>query len=128
MRLSAVTYLVRDYDEAIAWFQHCLNFELLEDTKLTDEKRWVRIAPPNAGTCLLLARADTEAQNNAIGKAAGDRVAFFLFTDDFAAKHAHMIEAGVHFLEQPRNEVYGIVAVFTDLYGNKWDLIEPKSG
>jgi catechol 2,3-dioxygenase-like lactoylglutathione lyase family enzyme len=125
MRLSAVTYLVRDYDEAIAWFQRCLNFELLEDTKLTDEKRWVRIAPPNAGTCLLLARADTDGQRSAIGKAAGDRVAFFLFTENFAAEHARMTAAGVHFLEQPRNETYGTVAVFADLYGNKWDLIEP---
>ncbi len=128
MKLAAVTYLVRDYDEAIAWFLRCLNFELLEDTKLPDAKRWVRIAPPNAGTCLLLARADTDAQHDAIGKAAGGRVAFFLFTDDFATKHARMIEAGVHFLEQPRDEVYGTVAVFTDLYGNKWDLIEPMSG
>lgn len=128
MRLSAVTYLVRDYDEAIQWFQHCLNFEVLEDTKLSDAKRWVRIAPFNAGTSMLLARADTDAQYDAIGKAAGDRVAFFLYTENFAAEHARMIEAGVHFLEQPRDEAYGTVAVFTDIYGNKWDLIEPRSG
>ncbi len=125
MKLAAATYLVRDYDEAIKWLRDALNFKLLEDTKLTDERRWVRMAPSNASTSLLLAKVDTVDQRASVGKAAGGRVAYFLHTNDFKSEHARMLTQGVGFLEEPRNETYGTVAVFLDLYGNKWDLIEP---
>jgi catechol 2,3-dioxygenase-like lactoylglutathione lyase family enzyme len=124
-RLAATTYLVRDYDEAIRWFSDCLDFVLLEDTDLGDEKRWVRMVPKDGGGTLLLARAVDEEQRAHIGKAAGGRVAFFLHVQNFDAAHAHMKKAGVRFTEQPRHEAYGTVAVFEDLYGNLWDLIQP---
>jgi catechol 2,3-dioxygenase-like lactoylglutathione lyase family enzyme len=127
MKLVAVTLLVRDYDEAITWFRDKLNFELIEDTKLSAEKRWVRLAPPNASTSLLLARADTEEQRSAIGKAAGGRVGFFLHSDDFHADYEAMRSAKVKFREEPRHEAYGTVAVFEDLYGNAWDLVGPRT-
>ena len=125
MRLSAVTFLVRDYDEAIGWFVDCLGFAVIEDTQLGDHKRWVLVAPKGGGTRLVLAKAEGAAQEAAIGKAAGGRVAFFLYTDDFARDHAAMLAKGVRFREVPRREAYGTVAVFEDLYGNVWDLIEP---
>lgn len=124
--LAAITYLVADYDEAIDWFTQALGFTLLEDTYLGDGKRWVRVAPSSAGTCFLLAKASDPNQKLAIGNAAGGRVAYFLYTDDFAPTHAHMIASGIHFRESPRQEAYGTVAVFEDMYGNGWDLIEPK--
>lgn len=124
--LSAVTYLVRDYDEAIAWFVGVLGFVLIEDVALGDFKRWVLVAAPDGGSRLLLARADGPEQEAAIGKAAGGRVAFFLYTDDFTRDHAAMLAKGVSFRETPRHESYGTVAVFEDLYGNGWDLIEPR--
>lgn len=127
MKLAAVTYLVRDYDEAIQWFVDVLGFELLEDIALGDDKRWVRVWSHNSGTCLLLARAVGPEQVAAIGKAAGGRVAYFLHTDDFARSFKHMESRNVKFRETPRHEVYGTVAVFEDLYGNAWDLIEPRS-
>lgn len=123
--LSAVTYLVRDYDEAISWFVQTLGFVLVEDVRLSGAKRWVKVAAGEGGTTLLLAKADTAAQAAAIGKAAGGRVAFFLQTTDFAASHVRMLAAGITFREQPRHEAYGTVAVFEDLYGNGWDLIQP---
>ncbi len=126
MRLSAIAYLVRDYDESITWFRDKLGFELLEDTELSDKRRWVRMAPSNASTCLVLAKADTDEQRAGIGNAAGRRVAFFLNTDDFKSEYARMRAHGVEFLEVPRHEAYGTVAVFVDLYGNKWDLIETQ--
>lgn len=126
MKLSAVTYLVRDYDEAIRWFVDCLDFRLVEDTPLGHGKRWVRVEPPAGGSCLLLAKAAGPEQEAAIGNVAGGRVAFFLHTDDFAASHRRMRAAGVTFIEEPRSEAYGTVAVFKDLYGNGWDLIMPK--
>ncbi len=125
-RLSAVTYLVRDYDEAIAWFVDVLGFVLIEDIALGETKRWVLVAAPDGGSRLLLARADGDQQEAAIGKAAGGRVAFFLHTDDFARDHAAMLAKGVTFRELPRHESYGTVAVFEDLYGNGWDLIEAR--
>ena len=125
-RLAAVTYLVRDYDEAIRWFGDSLGFHVVEDTPLDEGKRWVRVAARSGGSVLLLARADGPEQMQAVGKAAGDRVAFFLHTDDFARDHAAMLAQGVTFRETPRHEAYGTVAVFEDLYGNGWDLIEPK--
>lgn len=129
--LGALTLLVRDYDEAIGWYRDKLGFILLEDTDLGGGKRWVRMAPPGCDpargqTCLLLARAVGPEQEAAIGQQAGGRVFLFLHTDDFARDHAAMQAAGVHFLEAPRHEAYGSVAVFADLYGNKWDLLELK--
>ena len=124
-RLALVTYLARDYDEAIAWMRDALDFVLLEDTDLGDGKRWVRMAPePDAATGFLIARA-VGSQADAVGQAAGGRVAYFLHTDDFAARAARIEAAGGTFDEAPRDEPYGRVAVFRDLYGNTWDLIEP---
>lgn len=125
-RLSAVTYLVREYDEAIAWFRDALGFELIEDVALSDEKRWVLVGLKDGATRLLLAKADGAEQLAAVGHAAGGRVAFFLHTDDFARDHAALLASGVTFREAPRYEAYGTVAVFEDLYGNGWDLIEAK--
>ena len=126
--LSAVTFVGRDYDEAIAWFTSVLGFELLEDTRQSETKRWVRVAPTKRGSALLLACAATPAQVASIGHQTGGRVAFFLDTDDFARDHAAFTARGVPFVEPPRQESYGTVAVFTDLYGNRWDLIEPADG
>lgn len=125
--IALITYLARDYDEAIAWFRHALGFALLEDTDQGGGKRWVVMAPDgNTGARFLIAKAATDEQASFIGRAAGNRVAFFLHTDDFASLHAKMNTAGVRFLENPRHEPYGTVAVFEDLYGNRWDLLEPK--
>lgn len=118
--------MVRDYDEAIAWFTSVLGFALLENVALPHGKRWVKVAAARNETALLLAKADGPEQVAAIGKAAGGRVAYFLYTDDFAGAHARMSAASVAFREDPRHEPYGTVAVFEDLYGNGWDLIEPK--
>ena len=123
--LAAVTYLVTDYDQAISWFTGKLGFKLVSDTTLSDDKRWVEIAADDAGVRLLLAKASTPAQIAAIGEAAGDRVAFFLHTEDFDAKRSQMERAGIRFEEATRHEPYGEVAVFRDLYGNSWDLLEP---
>ena len=126
LRLSLTAYLVRDYDEAIAWFTGVLGFVLLEDTPREPGKRWVRVAASrDATTALLLARAANDAQLAHVGRFAGGRVGLFLETDDFAATHARMLAKGVHFCEQPRHESYGSVAVFEDLYGNRWDLLGP---
>jgi catechol 2,3-dioxygenase-like lactoylglutathione lyase family enzyme len=122
---GSVTFLVRDYDEAIAYFTGKLGFTLVEDTALGGGKRWVRVAPRGlVGTGLLLAEATTLAQQAAVGAQAGDRVFLFLQTDDFARDHGAMVAAGVEFAEEPRREPYGTVAVFRDLYGNKWDLLQ----
>jgi catechol 2,3-dioxygenase-like lactoylglutathione lyase family enzyme len=123
MKLGALTFLVRDYDEAIAWFTQELGFVLTADTDLGGGKRWVTVTPPGGGTALLLAHAVGE-QSTVIGKQGGGRVFLFLRSDNFARDHAAMQAKGVRFLEEPRHEPYGIVAVFEDLYGNKWDLIE----
>jgi catechol 2,3-dioxygenase-like lactoylglutathione lyase family enzyme len=125
--LSAVTYLVREYDEAITWFTAALGFSLIENTDMGEGKRWVLVGPQANGVRLLLAKAVGQAQLEAVGKAAGGRVAFFLNTENFVQDHARMLTAGVEFKEPPRHEPYGIVAVFADLYGNLWDLIEPRS-
>ena len=122
--LARVTFLVRDYDEAIAFFVDALGFECLEESDLGAGKRWVRVAAP-AGGELLLAKASTPHQQTRIGDQTGGRVAFFLHTDDFDRAHARMRAAGVRFREAPRREAYGTVAVFEDLYGNTWDLIGP---
>ena len=123
--LGAVALLVDDYDRAIDWFVRVLGFTLVEDTALGGDKRWVRVAPSaDAQTTLLLARAATPEQVAMIGKQGGGRVMFFLNSADFMRDHAAMHARGVRFLEEPRHESYGSVAVFEDLYGNKWDLIE----
>lgn len=126
-RLSLATVLVADYDEAIAWYTRALGFVLREDTALGDGKRWVVVAPAgDAGCALLLARASDAAQQARVGDQAGGRVAFFLETGDLARDHAAMQARGVEFLEAPRHESYATVAVFRDLYGNRWDLLEPR--
>lgn len=125
-RLGLATLLVADYDEAIGWYRDRAGFALVEDTPLGGGKRWVVMAPSDgAGSALLLARADGPAQTARIGDQTGGRVAFFLRTGDFSRDHAAMAARGVTFLEEPRHETYGSVAVFVDLYGNKWDLIGP---
>lgn len=123
--LSLVTLLVADYDEAIQWYRDVLGFDLIEDTPQAPGRRWVRVGPPGGGTAFLLARADTPEQAARIGSQTGGRVGFFLVTDDFERDHAAMAARGVRFLEAPRREAYGSVAVFEDLYGNRFDLIQP---
>lgn len=125
--VATVALLVAEYDEALAFFRDILGFVLLTDTELGGGKRWLVVAPRGgSGAHLLLARADGEAQRARIGDQTGGRVGFFLETDDFARDHEGFISRGVRFLEPPRHEPYGTVAVFEDLYGNKWDLIEPR--
>ena len=127
-QFHAMALVVRDYDEAIDWYTKALRFELIEDTPRGNGKRWVRIAPRGSqGACLLLARAVNAEQAGHIGNQSGGRVFLFLHTDDFATDHAHMAAQGVRFCEEPRHEDYGTVVVFEDLYGNRWDLIEPKA-
>jgi catechol 2,3-dioxygenase-like lactoylglutathione lyase family enzyme len=120
--------VVRDYDEAVDFFTRALGFELRADTPRGDGTRWVVVAPPGAReSALLLARAAGPAQAARIGDQTGGRVGFFLHTDDFARAHARMTAQGVVFEEGARQEPYGVVAVFRDLYGNRWDLIEPAA-
>lgn len=125
MQLGVVTLLVHDYDEGIAWFVGALGFCLVEDTDLGGGKRWVVVSPSDdGGTGLLLARPGDDGQSARVGDQTGGRVGFFLFSDDFEADRARMAGAGVHFVEEPRREPYGTVAVFLDCSGNRWDLIE----
>lgn len=125
--IATVSLLVADYDDAITFYRDMLGFTLVADTDMGGGKRWVLVAPPGStGTRLLLARADGEKQQATIRSPGGGRVMFFLETDDFATDHAAMLARGVTFLEDPRHEAYGSVAVFQDLYVNKWDLIQPK--
>ena len=124
--ISAVTLLVPDYDEAIAFYVGKLGFRLVEDTALSATKRWVVVAPPGSSeTGLLLAQADSQEQIGAIGNQTGGRVFLILKTDDFDRDYARFKQAGIEFLEEPRLEAYGKVVVFRDAFGNKWDLIEP---
>ena len=126
-RLTSVALVVRDYDEAVAFFTECLRFAVVEDTPLGGGKRWVVVAPPGGGgATLLLARAANADQAARVGDQAGGRVFLFLRTDDFWADHRHMAARGVRFAEGPREEPYGTVAVFLDLYGNRWDLVQPR--
>jgi len=124
--LGLVALLVRGYDEALDYYTGRLGFELVEDTDLGGGKRWVVVAPPGAReTHLLLARAATPDQAAQLGLQAGGRVFLFLYSDDFWRDYRRLRERGVLFLEEPRQEAYGTVAVFEDLYGNKWDLLQP---
>jgi catechol 2,3-dioxygenase-like lactoylglutathione lyase family enzyme len=122
--IGEVALLVRDYDEAIIWFTQKLGFVLLADAPISPTERWVTVAPKGATTALRLARAETARQKAQIGHQADERVLFYLHTDDFARDHAVYTARGIRFIEAPRHEHYGIVAVFEDLYGNRWDLIQ----
>ncbi|MDQ2771107.1 MAG: VOC family protein [Bacteroidota bacterium] len=125
--LALVTLLVRNYDEAIAFYTSVLGFALSADTDMGGGKRWVVVAPPGAagGSGLLLAEAKTEAEKQAVGRQGAGRVWLFLHTDNFWRDYPLLRARGLRFLETPRSEVYGHVAVFEDLYGNQWDLLEP---
>jgi catechol 2,3-dioxygenase-like lactoylglutathione lyase family enzyme len=122
--IAAITLMVADYDAALSWYRDCLGFVVL-DRDLGGGKRWVTVTPPGGGVALLLGKAANDSQERAVGAQTGGRVFLFLHTDDFARDHAAMSAAGVRFLEAPRLEPYGVVAVFEDLYGNRWDLLEP---
>lgn len=124
-RLSLTALLVDEYDTALSFSIGKLGFDLREDTALSDGKRWVVVAPHGAAGGLLLARAVGERQRNAIGDQSGGRVFLFLETDDFARDHFAYTQRGIRFVEAPRREPYGMVAVFEDIYGNRWDLIGP---
>jgi len=129
-RIGYVSLLVHDYDEAIAYYTGILGFRLVEDTPLSPDKRWVLVAPPSVtdgGTCLLLARAKNATELAAVGHQSGGRVFLFLHTDDFHRDYAAFRARGVNFLEAPRSEPYGTVAVFQDGYGNRWDLLQLNS-
>jgi catechol 2,3-dioxygenase-like lactoylglutathione lyase family enzyme len=125
--LAHIALVVRDYDEAITFYTQKLQFQLLEDTRLSDTKRWVLVAPPGSDGCaLLLAQAANDVQQHRVGDQTGGRVFLFLHTDDFWRDYQRMLAEGIRFVRPPAEETYGTVAVFEDLYGNLWDLIEPK--
>lgn len=125
--LAHVALVVNDYDQAINWYQNKLNFRLVEDTQLTEEKRWVMMAPPGAKeTCILLAKASNHQQLKAVGNQTGGRVFLFLFTDDFERDYVKMLASNVNFVRNPEEQPHGKVAVFEDLYGNLWDFIQPN--
>lgn len=125
--LAGISLVVNDYDEAIDFYTRKLSFTLLEDTRMSDTKRWVVIGPPGSTGCtLLLAKAANDAQKAAVGNQTGGRVFLFLHTDNFDRDYNQMQKAGIEFIESPRQETYGKVVVFVDLYGNRWDLIEPQ--
>ena len=127
-KIAHIALVVQDYDEAIAFYTQTLNFRLIEDTKIDAEKRWVVVAPPGAEECsLLLAKAANEEQGKSVGNQSGGRVFLFLFTDDFWRDYNAMLKKEVKFVREPKEESYGTVAVFEDLYGNLWDLLEPNT-
>ena len=126
-RIALVTLVVPDYDAAIRFYRDRLGFTLVEDSPLPDGKRWVVVRPRGSDAAgLLLAQAADDVQQAAIGRQTGGRVGFFLHTDDFERDHRAFVAAGVRFLEAPRYETYGTVAVFEDIFGNRWDLLEPS--
>jgi catechol 2,3-dioxygenase-like lactoylglutathione lyase family enzyme len=123
--IAHLALVVKDYDEAIAFYTQKLNFRLIEDTVLSEVKRWVLVAPPGSTECcLLLAKAANDQQKASIGNQSGGRVFLFLATDDFWRDYQNMLDVDIHFVRPPKKEPYGTVAVFQDLYGNLWDLIE----
>lgn len=124
-RIGHIALVVKDYDEAIEFYTQKLGFELIEDTVLSATKRWVLVAPKGSNHChLLLAQAANEEQLSRVGNQTGGRVFLFLFTDDFQRDYQRMLSNNIHFIREPKVEAYGTVAVFEDLYGNLWDLIE----
>ena len=126
--LSHITIVVRDYDEAIRFYCDKLRFTLLEDTVLSETKRWVKVRPPgSSGASLLLARAANDEQASRIGNQTGGRVFLFLYTDNFDRDFNNLLAQNISIIRQPSRETYGIVAVFSDIYGNLWDLIQPNS-
>jgi len=126
-KIANISILVSDYDEAIDFYTGKLHFELVEDTHLTDTKRWVLVRPPGDGDCcLLLAKAANKEQEMAVGNQSGGRVFLFLHTDNFERDYKNLLANGVEIFREPSDESYGKVAVFLDLYGNKWDLVEPR--
>jgi catechol 2,3-dioxygenase-like lactoylglutathione lyase family enzyme len=126
-RIVHVTILVNDYDEAIDFYINRLGFRLIEDTRLNESKRWVLVSPDNsANFCLLLAKASNDSQKNRIGNQTGGRVFLFLHTDSFDLDYKNLIENQIKIIREPFIEKYGKVAVFEDLYGNLWDLVEPS--
>lgn len=125
--IAHIALVVNDYDEAIQFYTQKLNFVLKEDTVLSETKRWVIVSPPGSGNCsLLLAKAATEEQKTRTGNQTGGRVFLFLHTDDLRRDYKNMKAQGISFVREPAEEEYGTVAVFKDLYGNLWDMIEPK--
>ncbi|MBX9783200.1 MAG: VOC family protein [Chitinophagaceae bacterium] len=125
--IAHIALVVNDYDEAISFYCNILGFELKEDTVLSETKRWLIVQPNGTGSCaLLLAKASNEEQVSRIGNQTGGRVFLFLYTDDFWRDYNNYTSKGIVFVREPVNEPYGTVAVFKDLYGNLWDLIEPK--
>ncbi|WP_420388365.1 VOC family protein [Roseivirga sp.] len=124
-RLAHIAIVVHDYDEAIAFYTEKLHFELIEDTQLNDEKRWVLVRPKGSECCLLLAKAANEEQKMAVGNQSGGRVFLFLHTDSFDRDFKNLLDQKIEVVRRPQVEAYGKVAVFKDLYGNLWDLIEP---
>ena len=126
-RIAQIALVVKDYDEAIDFYTNTLGFKLIEDTSLDKHKRWVVVSPPGDGNCsLLLAKATDDKQRQSIGNQTGGRVFLFLYTDDFSRDYQAMIDRGVVFVRPPEVFDYGTVAVFEDLYGNRWDLLEPS--
>ena len=129
--IAHIALVVKDYDEAIEFYTKKLNFSIVEDTALSEVKRWVIIAPPGSGTsshgrcCLLLAKAASDIQHSRVGDQTGGRVFLFLYTDDFWRDYNNMLSKGIEFVRGPVTEEYGTVAVFKDLYGNLWDFIQP---
>lgn len=126
-KIAHIALVVADYDEAIAFYTQKLHFTLVEDTVLSDTKRWVLVAPPGAGECcLLLAKAVGDEQRSHVGNQTGGRVFLFLHTDNFARDYQNLLDQGVTIVRPPATETWGTVAVFADLYGNLWDLVEPS--
>ncbi len=125
--IAHIALVVANYDDAIKFYTKKLNFVLLEDTKLSETKRWVKVAPKGGGQCcLLLAQAATEEQKSRVGNQTGGRVFLFLYTDDFWRDYNNMLEQKINFVRPPEEQPYGTVAVFEDLYGNLWDFIQPR--
>lgn len=126
-QLAQIALVVKNYDEAIHFYTEKLHFNLIEDTKLSETKRWVLISPKGSAGCkLLLAEASNEEQKSRIGNQTGGRVFLFLYTDNFERDYANLIHHQIKIIREPQKEVYGTVAVFEDLYGNLWDMIEPS--
>lgn len=125
--IAHISLLVADYDEAIKFYTQKLNFTLIEDTPISEDKRWVLVAPSGSRECcLLLAKASSEEQKKHVGNQTGGRVFLFLHTDNFERDYQNLIQENIRIVREPKQESYGTVAVFADLYGNLWDLIEPK--